>query len=61
MIRVVDPVADYLQLLRKVFDFDQLRAFVRAFPDFRMAYDSMHAVSTQRSPRSPTDTRAPPN
>ena len=42
--RVIDPVEDYLKLLRTVFDFDALKAFFAARTDFTMAYDSMWAV-----------------
>ena len=41
---VVDSVADYLTLLKEVFDFPALRAYVTR-PDFSMVFDAMHAVT----------------
>ena len=41
---VVDSVADYLTLLKEVFDFPALRAFVTR-SDFSMVFDAMHAVT----------------
>ena len=43
-VEVVDPVADYLQTLQEVFDFDAIRALI-ARPDFSMVFDAMHAVT----------------
>ena len=42
-IEVVDPVADYAQLMRRLFDFDAIRALFAG--GFTMRYDAMHAVS----------------
>jgi len=42
-IEVVDPVKDYAELMESLFDFDALRALFRS--GFRMAFDSMHAVT----------------
>jgi phosphoglucomutase len=42
-VEVIDPVADYLELMRSLFDFDALR---RQFAGgFRLAFDAMHAVT----------------
>ena len=42
-VEVIDPVADYLALMRELFDFDALR---RQFAGgFRLAFDAMHAVT----------------
>ena len=42
-VEVIDPVADYAQLMQHLFDFDAIRAlFARGF---RMRFDGMHAVS----------------
>ena len=43
-VEVVDPVADYLELLKEVFDFEALKALVSR-PDFQMRFDAMHAVT----------------
>ena len=42
-VEVFDPVADYLELMRSLFDFDALRALFRS--GFRLAFDAMHAVT----------------
>lgn len=43
-VEVVDPVADYLDVLKSVFDFALLKSFISR-PDFTMVFDSMHAVT----------------
>jgi phosphoglucomutase len=43
-VEVIDPVADYLELLQEVFDFQLLRALLSR-PDFRFKFDAMHAVT----------------
>ena len=40
---VVDPVADYAELMETLFDFDAIRALVSG--GFRVAFDAMHAVT----------------
>jgi phosphoglucomutase len=42
-VEVIDPVADYLALMRKLFDFDALRSLFAS--GFRLAFDAMHAVT----------------
>ena len=42
-VEVIDPVADYVELMRELFDFEALRA---AFAGgLRLAFDAMHAVT----------------
>ncbi len=41
---VIDPVADYADLMERLFDFDALRALF-AKGQFRMLFDAMHAVT----------------
>ncbi len=43
-ISVIDAVSDYAALMQSLFDFDAIRALI-AKPDFRMAFDAMHAVT----------------
>ncbi len=40
---VIDPVADYAELMEQQFDFDAISELLRG--DFRMAFDAMHAVT----------------
>jgi phosphoglucomutase len=42
-VEVIDPVADYVSLMRRLFDFDALRALFAG--GFRLAFDAMHAVT----------------
>ena len=44
VVEVIDPVADYAELLESLFDFEQIASFL-ARPDFRMRFDAMHAVN----------------
>lgn len=43
-VEIIDPVADYAELLESLFDFDRIAALL-ARPDFRMRFDAMHAVT----------------
>jgi len=42
-IEVIDPVADYAELMGRLFDFEEIRALFAS--GFRMRFDAMHAVS----------------
>lgn len=42
-IEVIDPVADYAELMARLFDFDAIRALFAS--GFSMRFDAMHAVS----------------
>lgn len=42
-VEVIDPVADYLELMRSLFDFEALRGLFAS--GFRLAFDAMHAVT----------------
>ena len=42
-VTVIDPVADYAELMQSLFDFDAIRAMFAA--GFRMRFDAMHAVT----------------
>ncbi len=43
VVEVIDPVADYAELMERLFDFDALAGLFRS--GFRMRYDAMHAVT----------------
>lgn len=43
VVEVVDPVADYADLLESLFDFDAIRALIAG--GFRLRFDAMHAVT----------------
>lgn len=42
-VEVIDSVADYAELMQSLFDFDAIRDYIRS--GFRLAVDSMHAVT----------------
>ncbi|ANT58999.1 phosphoglucomutase [Salipiger sp. CCB-MM3] len=42
-IEIVDPVADYAELMKEIFDFDAIHALFRS--GFTMRFDAMHAVT----------------
>ena len=42
-VKIIDPVADYAELMESLFDFDAIRANFKY--GFRMAFDAMHAVT----------------
>jgi phosphoglucomutase len=44
VVEVVDPVADYAQLMQALFDFDRIHALINSGL-FQMRFDAMHAVT----------------
>src|SRR5437764_8208756 len=42
-VEIIDPVADYAELMERIFDFDRLRHLFRG--GFRLRFDAMHAVT----------------
>lgn len=44
VVSVVDNSAQYIQLMKELFDFDQIKALL-ARPDFTMCFDGMHGVA----------------
>ena len=50
-VRVLDPVADYAELMEGLFDFDAIRALFSS-GNFRMRFDAMHAVTGPMRKRS---------
>ena len=42
-VEIIDPVADYAELMAEQFDFEAIRELIAG--DFRMAFDAMHAVT----------------
>ncbi|QJU59240.1 alpha-D-glucose phosphate-specific phosphoglucomutase [Sphingomonas sp. AP4-R1] len=43
VVEVIDPVADYAELMEDLFDFDAIRALIAG--GFRLSFDAMHAVT----------------
>ena len=42
-VEIIDPVADYAELMEQLFDFDAIRALIKS--GFTLRFDSMHAVT----------------
>ncbi len=43
-VEIIDPVADYAELMGELFDFEQIRQLFSA-GEFRMRFDAMHAIT----------------
>jgi phosphoglucomutase len=43
IVEIIDPVADYAELMERIFDFDRLRDLFRG--GYRLRFDAMHAVT----------------
>ncbi|KAG0023328.1 Phosphoglucomutase-2 [Podila clonocystis] len=44
-VEIVDSVADYVVLLKSIFDFDLIRSFFSKNPEFTVLFDGMHGVT----------------
>ncbi|ETI25731.1 phosphoglucomutase [Cladophialophora carrionii CBS 160.54] len=44
-VEVVDSVADYLNMLKDIFDFDLIRSFFKSQPDFKVLFDGLSGVT----------------
>ncbi|CAO3685189.1 unnamed protein product [Umbelopsis ramanniana] len=44
-IDVIDSTEDYVQLMKSIFDFDALREFFKANPNYRILFDGMNGVT----------------
>ncbi|KAJ2601586.1 hypothetical protein H4R99_000992 [Coemansia sp. RSA 1722] len=44
-VEVIDPVDDYVDLLRDIFDFDLIRKFRQQTPDFKLLFDGLNGVT----------------
>ncbi|HSO41508.1 MAG TPA: alpha-D-glucose phosphate-specific phosphoglucomutase [Rhodospirillales bacterium] len=43
-VEIIDPIADYAELMQQLFDFDAIRSLLTSGP-FSMCFDAMHAVT----------------
>jgi phosphoglucomutase len=43
-VEIIDPVADYAELMQRLFDFGRIRTLLKS-GEFRMRFDAMHAVT----------------
>ena len=44
VVEIIDPVADYADLMAELFDFEKIATLLRK-PNFRLCFDAMHAVT----------------
>ena len=44
-VEIVDSTSDYVDMLKDIFDFDAIRQFFSAHPDFRVLFDGLHGVT----------------
>ncbi|KAJ2724049.1 hypothetical protein GGI07_002254 [Coemansia sp. Benny D115] len=44
-VEIIDPVADYAELLQSIFDFDLIRRFRQQTPDFTLLFDGLNGVT----------------
>ncbi|CAN6665040.1 phosphoglucomutase 2 [Trichomonascus vanleenenianus] len=44
-VQVVDSTKDYVELLKEIFDFELIKSFLKANPDFAVLFDAMNGVT----------------
>ncbi|GJJ72295.1 phosphoglucomutase [Entomortierella parvispora] len=44
-VEIIDSVADYVVLLKNIFDFDLIKNFLKKTPEFTVLFDGMHGVT----------------
>ncbi|KAL6246817.1 Phosphoglucomutase-2 [Rhinocladiella similis] len=44
-VEIIDSTADYVAMLKDIFDFDLIRSFFKAQPDFKVLFDGMSGVT----------------
>lgn len=44
-IEIIDSTADYIAMLKDIFDFDLIRSFLKSNPDFKLLFDGLHGVT----------------
>jgi phosphoglucomutase len=44
-VEVIDSVADYVHMLKGIFDFPLIKSFLKSHPDFRVLFDALHGVT----------------
>ncbi|KAL1953959.1 hypothetical protein VTO42DRAFT_2005 [Malbranchea cinnamomea] len=44
-VEIVDSTADYVQMLKEIFDFDLIRSFLETHKDFKVLFDALHGVT----------------
>ncbi|KAK2767800.1 Phosphoglucomutase-2 [Arachnomyces sp. PD_36] len=44
-VEILDSTADYVDMLKDIFDFDLIRSFFKSHPDFKVLFDALHGVT----------------
>jgi len=44
-VEIVDSTADYVDMLKDIFDFPLIKKFAQAHPDFKVLFDGLHGVT----------------
>lgn len=44
-VEVIDSTADYVAMLKDIFDFDTIKKFFTTHPDFKVLFDGLHGVT----------------
>jgi len=44
-VEIIDSVADYVEMLKDIFDFDLIRSFFKSTPDFKVLFDALSGVT----------------
>ncbi|KAL2758855.1 hypothetical protein ACRALDRAFT_2098355 [Sodiomyces alcalophilus JCM 7366] len=44
-VEIIDSTADYVQMLKDIFDFDLIKKFFSTHPDFKVLFDALHGVT----------------
>jgi phosphoglucomutase len=44
-VEIIDSTADYVQMLKDIFDFDLIRKFFKTHPNFKILFDGLHGVT----------------
>ncbi|EXJ87972.1 phosphoglucomutase [Capronia coronata CBS 617.96] len=44
-VEIIDSVADYITMLKEIFDFDLIRSFLKSQPDFKVLFDGLNGVT----------------
>ncbi|EPX70456.1 phosphoglucomutase [Schizosaccharomyces octosporus yFS286] len=44
-VEIIDPVKDYVEFMKQIFDFDLIRKFISKNPDFTFVFDALHGVT----------------
>ncbi|PGH27460.1 phosphoglucomutase [Polytolypa hystricis UAMH7299] len=44
-VEVIDSTADYVDMLKEIFDFDLIKSFLQTHKDFKVLFDALHGVT----------------